>query len=94
MPKITVEIELAEDGTVTVGAEPPDAQGEGTPTGQGDQPGADDKAYMQPAKSVEDALMIAKDLLTNPQAQQAAQQGGFDAVFNQGAMSPADQQGA
>ncbi len=74
--KICVEIEVGEDGSVRVGIEPQeeyaqDAAGAGTPTGPGDQPGPDDKPYLQPAQSVDDALQTAKDLLTNPQAQDA-----------------------
>jgi hypothetical protein len=81
-----VEIEIEDDGTVMVGVKPQEQE---TP---GEE--AQDKQYLQPANSVDEALTTAKDLLTNPQVQQAEKQGGFDDVFKQGAPGPADQQGA
>lgn len=63
MPKTCVEIEVDDQGQVTVGVCPPEQE---TP-GEEQQ----DKQYMQPAQSVEEALTTAKDLLTNPQAQAA-----------------------
>jgi len=62
---ICVEIEVDDQGQVTVGVSPP-GQESSAPDQQ------EDKSYMQPAKSVQDALQTANDLLTNPQAQQAA----------------------
>ena len=71
MPKITVEIEIDTDsGAVMVGVEPPD-ESAGAPMDQGAAPAVEDKSYLQPANSVDEALSTAKDLLTNPQAQAA-----------------------
>lgn len=59
--KVCVEVELDTDsGQVTVGVCPPEEE-----TGEM-------KDYMKPAQDIESALAIAKDLLTNPQAQTAA----------------------
>jgi hypothetical protein len=55
---ICVEIELADDGTFTVGVCPPEEE-----TGE-------PKDYMQPVKSLDDALGVAQDLLTSPAAQE------------------------
>lgn len=70
---IAVEIEVDDQGKVTVGM-PPQAE----ETGQQDT--QEDKSYMSPAASVDDALKVARDMLTNPQAEQAAKQKGFESV--------------
>ena len=75
---ISIEIEVADDGTVTVGVQP---QEEETAAGDMQQ----DKAYMQPAKSVDDALQTAKMLLEQGgQGGQGAAQGevAFSNSFN------------
>lgn len=65
MTIICVEIELDTDtGAVTVGVCPPEEE-----SMQDDQ--AKDKAYMQPAQSVEDALGTAKDLLSGQTGEQS-----------------------
>lgn len=68
---ICVEIELADDGSVKVGVCPPE-QGE---------PDQGEKEYLQPAKSVEDALGTAKDLLSGDTGEQAQE---AEAEFAQG----------
>lgn len=80
MPKICVEIEIGDDGTVRVGVEPYDQEAAGAEE--------QEKSYMQPAKSVEDALGTARDLLsgaTGAQAQAAQAEGDFRQGFNRGA---------
>ena len=74
MPKICVEIEIGDDGAVRVGAQPYE---EGAETAE--------KPYLQPARSVEDALGTAKDLLsgsTGEQAQAAQAEGDFRQGFS------------
>ena len=60
---ITIEIEVAEDGTITVGAMPPmEESAEGAETDE--KPYMQhDKSYMQPAESIDDALAMAKALI-------------------------------
>lgn len=58
------------------GAGPAAAPAAGAPPAQGAAPipgaeGAEDKSYLQPANSIDEALQTAKSLLTNPQAQAA-----------------------
>lgn len=77
---ICVEIEVSDDGKVTVGVDPEKEYGER-------------KGYMQPAQSLEDALQTAKDLLTNGQAQ-AAQAGPDQAPAAPGGMDPQAAQAA
>lgn len=82
---ISVCIEIDDTGAITVGAEPPEQEG-AMPEGQdpaaatgmtdlSQPPAGDDesaeKSYMQPAKSIDDALSIARGLL-----RQATQAGG------------------
>lgn len=75
---MAVEIEIDSQGRITVGMPPQPEE-----TGQQDM--QEDKSYMSPAQSVDDALKVARDMLTNPQAEQAAKQQGFESV-DQGAM--------
>lgn len=85
--KLAVVIEIDAQGQISVGAEPPDQ-----PEGQQEQPGdeeAAEQSYMQRAKSIDDALRIAGDLLRNaPQVRDAQGQEGFDSVFPQKAAQP------
>lgn len=50
---ISIEIEIADDGSVTVGMQPPSEEAANTDK-------VDDKSYMQPAKSIDDALAMVK----------------------------------
>lgn len=73
--EICVKIELdTKTGEVTVGVEPPGyKEAEGS--------AADEQAeesFMKPAKSVDDALSIAKDLLTNPNVKGAQDGQAFE----------------
>ena len=69
---ISIEIEVADDGKVTVGVQPPDEE-----AAAGDV--TKDKSYMQPAKSVDDALSTAKDLI----AQQSQVEGQANSSSDQ-----------
>ena len=57
---ITIEIEVADDGTVMVGMMPPMEE---SAEGADKEYMQHDKSYMQPAKSVDDALVMAKALI-------------------------------
>lgn len=68
---VSVEIELnTKTGEVKVGVEPPD----GTEAG-------DDDSYLQPAKSIDDAIAQAKQLLHQASGQQSPED---EAAFGQG----------
>jgi hypothetical protein len=87
----SVEITVNDDGSVLVGS-PPEAddnagdQSGSTEIGAEDQgEEQDESSYMQPAKSVDDALRIARQLLTSdtPDQQKQAEtdmQSGFNSV--------------
>lgn len=81
--KVCVEIELDTDTQqVTVGPCEPREEGAGEAESQ-----------MQPAQDIDSALAIAKDLLTNPQAQEAQQAGPAmapDGGRMMGKMTPQD----
>jgi hypothetical protein len=76
----TVCIEMDDDGTIMVGLEPETADASGAAPQEGTQPEEDqEKSWMSPAKSLDDALSTAKDLLTSDQAAQANDQASNDA---------------
>jgi hypothetical protein len=88
-------IEMEDDGSISVGLEPTDMAegGQGGGGGAEGSQGQEDaeSSYMKPAKSLDDALQVAKDLLTSDQAQQAqdgpdvarqAMQDGFNGTAN------------
>lgn len=86
--KTCVEIELDTDsGQITVG-----------PCEPSEEKAGEGETGMQPAKDIDSALQMAKDMLTNPQAQagqQGADQGAGPAAAPgggqmMGRMSPAD----
>lgn len=58
---ICIEIEVSDDGQVTVGVCPPEEES-GEP-----------KGYMKPAQSIDEALAQAKSMLAGGQTQQPAQ---------------------
>lgn len=74
-----IAIMVGDDGKVTVGAVPQEMMqemmGSEEPGEAGTEMGAGKPAAMQPAQDIDSALAIAKDLLANPQAQQAQQAG-------------------
>jgi hypothetical protein len=77
-PEKTVCIEVSADGTYMVGLEP-----QGQPEGQlGEE--AQEKSWMSPVKNLDDALRVARDLLTNDQAQSAEDNQAFEGGFKQG----------
>lgn len=59
-------IELADDGTISVGEEP---QNEGGMPEGSVQDAESDKSYMQPAESIDAALATAKQMLSGDQGQ-------------------------
>jgi hypothetical protein len=86
MPHVCAEIEIKEDGSVWVGLEPPEeagyggeggGEGAGAPAGaQGSAPGGategvEDKPYLKPAGSLDEALSVARDLLSGASGAQA-----------------------
>jgi hypothetical protein len=99
MAEIKVCIEIDEDGTISVGAEPPEAGDDAEAADAGQTPGMTDlaapqggeegaeKSYMEPVKSIDEALSVARDLLRN-----AAQVGG--ATIGGDASDPAMQDSA
>lgn len=82
---ITIEIEVADDGTVMVGMMPPMEE---SAEGADKKYMQHDKSYMQPAKSVDDALAMAKGLIDQgaPGKPQGAEMPGMagEASFAQG----------
>jgi hypothetical protein len=100
---ISVCIEIDDTGAITVGAEPPEQEGAMPDAGQdpaaapgmtdlSQPPTADDesaeKSYMQPAKSIDDALSIARGLLRQATQAGGATMGGEPG--GEGAQSSAD----
>lgn len=95
MPKICVEIEVDEDGSVLVGMVPPEQEqgGEGAPPAAEAAAGAAgpdqgeeeaEKAYMKPVKDIASALQVAGDMLqgqSGAQAQAAQAEGDFQKGF-------------
>jgi hypothetical protein len=84
---ICVEIEVDDDGTIAVGVVPQSEEAtedKGEPN-SGEQPGqgeADEKQYLEPVRSIDEALAKAKELLAGAGQEQSAQeQQGFDAGF-------------
>lgn len=69
---ITVKIEVDDQGQFTVGVDSGDQEAGPAQVGMGGgmAEGQED-AGMKPAANVDEALQIARDLLTNPQAQAA-----------------------
>lgn len=70
---VSVTIEKQQDGTFLVGMEP-----------EGDTASNDD-SQMQPARSINEALQMAKDMLTGPSPDQSAQAesdfaGGYNSI--------------
>ena len=61
---IKVSIELDDQGQFTVGVDSGDQEAGGMSMAEGQE-----AAGMKPAANVDEALQIARDLLTNPQAQ-------------------------
>ena len=78
---VTVMIKAGDDGQVTVGVMPAEMMA----MHEGKEMGA-----MQPAQSVDDALQMAKDLLTNPQSEQGPTQAPGGGMM-MGKMGPQDQ---
>lgn len=88
---LTVCIEIDDDGQITVGTEPDEAEQGGQQSGG--MPGAQpmqgqgeesEDANMRSVKSIDEALQVAGDLLRNaPQVQDAEGQKGFASVFEQ-----------
>jgi hypothetical protein len=90
MAEITVCIEIDEDGTISVGAEPSESedssddgsdpsQAQGmTDLSQPPEAGEEDaeKSYMKPVNSIEQALSVARDLLKNANQVSGATMGG------------------
>jgi hypothetical protein len=70
----TVCIEMADDGSITVGLEP--EEGDGQEGSAADE--SQDKSWMSPAKSLDEALSVAKDLLTSDQASDAQNNDAFE----------------
>lgn len=97
----TICIELDDDGTVSVGEEPPEAEvpeqsgaapaegAEAAPTGTAAAGGEEEaeKAYMKPAKNIDDALRQAKALLEQPQTTDGSQS-PFEQGFAQAQGAP------
>lgn len=83
----TVEIMVHDDGRVMVGSPPAAEAGEGSDMMSqmspmtADPDGMAGKEYMQPAKNVDEALQIARQLLTsNPEVEKSEEQdflGGY-----------------
>ena len=67
---ITIEIEVADDGTITVGAMPTMEE-----SAEGASAETSEKPYMQPAKSVDDALSMAKTLIDQGASEPGKPQG-------------------
>ena len=65
---IKVCIEVDDQGQFTVGVDSGDQEAGGEQMGMAE---SQEDAGMKPAASVDEALQIARDLLTNPQAQAA-----------------------
>lgn len=97
MPALKVCIAIDDHGGISVGAEPPDGDQDDMAAGQ--DPGMTDLAqppaaeaaesdYMKPAKSIDEALSIARDLLRNAGQVGAAVIGGEPG--GPGAQSSAD----
>lgn len=75
-----VEIEVDDQGQVTVGLCPPD-EGQNGPEGSQQEESAE-KDYMQPAANVDDALAKAKQLLSGQTPNdQADEQKGMEAGY-------------
>lgn len=89
MAELTVCIEMDEAGKLSVGVQPPDQEGAPDKSGeaqaqqlmggpQGDEEGAE-QSYMRPVPSIDAALQVARQILTQAQqgqGQQADQQMG------------------
>lgn len=82
----TVCIKMGDDGQVMVGLEPP---GEEMAEGGMEGAPAEDESYLSPAGSVDEALQVAKDLLTNDQV--PPEEG--DAAFDRGYQKASGPQG-
>ncbi len=82
-PELVVCIEKYADGRIMVGLEPEEGAGEGG------EP-ANEDAGMSPVKTVQEALQIARDLLTNPNVPGAEGQDAFRAGFAKTAPNPMD----
>lgn len=92
----TVEIEMEDDGTFSVGSPPPETEEAGEAEGSPQDAGEDtegspaeeseEKAYMKPAKTIDEALDMARQLLVGgDEKEQQAQadadmQSGYQAV--------------
>jgi hypothetical protein len=86
MAEITVCIEIDEDGTISVGAEPSESEDSSDPSqaqgmtdlSQPPEAGEEDaeKSYMKPVNSIEQALSVARDLLKNANQVSGATMGG------------------
>jgi len=100
---ISVCIEIDDTGAITVGAEPQEQEGAMPDVGQdpaatpgmtdlSQPPAADDesteKSYMQPARSIDDALSIARGLLRQATQAGSATMGGDPG--GEGAQTSAD----
>lgn len=82
MSEVCVKIELDDQGQVTVGQEPSeDYQAPAHGTAEDEQAEA---AYMKPAKSIDDALATAKQLLEQGSAQTQPTQDQAESQFAQG----------
>lgn len=106
MAEITVCIEIDDQGQISVGMEPQESEDAGAqgsaPSQQGGQmtnladiPAGDEedaeKSYMQPAKSIDQALSMARDMLMQASGQgPEVEQGAADDAFKarRGAKSP------
>ena len=93
MPNMTVVIQCDEDGQYSVGVEPEESQEHGGMTGKGgmsmggmqggDNEQAEGERYMEPAKSLDDALAKARQLFESSPDKQAAE-GEKQAAFESG----------
>ena len=72
-PEIVVCIERYKSGKLLVGL---DNDGD-------EKPGMDDDSGLQQVQSVQDALKVARDLLTNPNVQDAEGEGAFASGYQQ-----------
>jgi hypothetical protein len=50
---------------------------------EGEAPGGEDQSYLSPVKSMDAAMQVARDLLTNDQAEEAQESADLEAGYNE-----------
>ena len=84
--KVTICIEKYADGTFKVGIEPPEGENQGYAEGSAEEETGED-SYMQEARSIDEALDMARTLMETPQGADAEaakmEDEAFTKTFNQ-----------